>query len=100
MKFQFHFAKYTPGNSISDGPITNIISVPCILIEVLSHAHAKGGEILNDFKFGTFIGRFPSDTLANMAVKGLWSVYRLQGFCMFVLISVSCRVLQRQFMLV
>ena len=29
------------------------------------------GSDLNDFKFGTFIGRRPSDTLANMAVKGL-----------------------------
>ena len=26
---------------------------------------------LNDFKFGTFIGRFPSDGAASMAVKGL-----------------------------
>ena len=34
-------------------------------------AHAKGETSLNDFKFGTFIGLFPSDTLANMAVKGL-----------------------------
>ena len=28
-------------------------------------------ESLNDFKFGTFIGHFPSDMLASMAVKGL-----------------------------
>ena len=26
---------------------------------------------LNDFKFGTFGGRFPSDGAASMAVKGL-----------------------------
>ena len=26
---------------------------------------------LNDFKFATFIGRFPSDGAASMAVKGL-----------------------------
>ena len=26
---------------------------------------------LNDFKFGTFIGRFPSGAAASMAVKGL-----------------------------
>ena len=85
MTFQFHFAKYTPGNSTFDCPMTNIISVLCILIEVLLHAHAKGGGgILNDFKFGTFSGRFPNDTLANMAVKGLRSVYRLQRFCMLV----------------
>ena len=30
-----------------------------------------GGGSLNDFKFGTLIGRFPSDCLASMAVKGL-----------------------------
>ena len=31
-----------------------------------------GGEgSLNDFKFGTFIQRFPSDGAACMAVKGL-----------------------------
>ena len=30
-----------------------------------------GGRSLNDFKFGTFIGRFQSDDAASMAVKGL-----------------------------
>ena len=30
-----------------------------------------GGGSLNGFKFGTFIGRFPSDGAARMAVKGL-----------------------------
>ena len=30
-----------------------------------------GGGGLNDFKFGTVIGRFPSDGAASMAVKGL-----------------------------
>ena len=33
----------------------------CILIETLSHA--KGPKILNGFKFGIFIARFPSYTL-------------------------------------
>ena len=46
----------------------------CILIEVLSCAHAKGGKSLNDFKFGSFIGRFQSDGAASMAVKGLMCV--------------------------
>ena len=31
----------------------------------------RGGKSLNDFKFGTFIGRFPSDGAASMAEKGL-----------------------------
>ena len=30
-----------------------------------------GKKSLNDFKFGTFIGRFPSDGAASMAEKGL-----------------------------
>ena len=62
---------YTPPNSIFDGPVKILLSILCILIEVLSRTHAKVGESLKDFKFGTFIGRFPSDTLVNMAVKGL-----------------------------
>ena len=40
-------------------------------IEVLSLAHAKVEKSLSGFKFGTFIGRFPSDGEASMAVKGL-----------------------------
>ena len=62
---------YTPPCSIFDGPITNLLSVPCILIEILSGAQAKGKKVLNDLKFGIFIGRFPSDGAASMAVKGL-----------------------------
>ena len=61
----------TPANSISDGPITNLLSILCVLIEVLSRAHAAEEISLNDFKFATFIGRFPSDGAASMAVKGL-----------------------------
>ena len=30
-----------------------------------------GGRSLNDFKFGTFIGRFQSAGAASLAVKGL-----------------------------
>ena len=45
--------------------ITNLLSVLCVSVEVLSCAHAK---------FGTFIGRFPSDGRASMAVKGLSDV--------------------------
>ena len=55
------------------GPVTNLLSVLCILIEILSHTHAKGweGGTLNNFKFGTFISRFQSDGVGSMAVKGL-----------------------------
>ena len=62
---------YAPENSIFDSPITNLFSIQCILIEVLSRAHAKREKSLKYFKFDTFIDRFPSDTLASMAVKGL-----------------------------
>ena len=62
---------YMPADSIFHGPITSILSVLCILIEIFSPAHAKGGKKLNGFKFGTFIGRFPSGGAASMAVKGL-----------------------------
>ena len=51
--------------------ITNLLSVLCILIETLSRVHTKGKKDLNDLKFGTFIGRFPRDGAACMAVKGL-----------------------------
>ena len=33
---------YTPANSIIDGPVTNLLSVLCFVIEVLSRAHATG----------------------------------------------------------
>ena len=61
---------YTPANGISDGPVTSLLSILCILIEVLSRAHLIGGKCLSDFRFGTFIGRFPSDSTVRIAVKG------------------------------
>ena len=45
-------------NSIFDDPITTLLSVLCILIEVLLLAHAKGKNVLNDFKFGIFYWLF------------------------------------------
>ena len=62
---------YTPANSIFDGPVTNLFSILCSLIEVLSCGQAKGEKGFNDFKFGTFMGRFQSVGAASMAVKGL-----------------------------
>ena len=52
---------YMLANSISEGPITNLLSILCIMIEILPCAHAKcvcgvgGGGGLNDFKFGNFL---------------------------------------------
>ena len=62
---------YAPENSVFDGLITNLLSILCILVEVISRAYAKEVKSLNGFKFGTFIGRFPSDGAAGMTVKGL-----------------------------
>ena len=66
---------YTPANSIFDGPITNLLSILCILVEVLSRAHVKSENWFNDFKFGTSVGHFSSNGAASTAVKGLkWSL--------------------------
>ena len=64
---------YAPANSTFDGPVTNLLSVLCVLIEILSRADAKGEKGLNGFKFGTFVGRsVQSDGAAlSTAVKGL-----------------------------
>ena len=32
---------YTPVNSRNDDPITNLLSILCILIEIFSRAHAR-----------------------------------------------------------
>ena len=37
---------YTPPNSIPDGPITNLLSILCILIEILSGDQAMGQKSL------------------------------------------------------
>ena len=63
-----------PENSVFDGPVTNILLVLCVLIGVLSHAHAKGRQGRNNFKFDTSLRRFPNDTLASVAVEGLKTV--------------------------
>ena len=62
---------YMPANSLFDGPITTLHSVLSVLIHVVLRAHAKRGKSLNDFKFGTSIGRSSSDGAASSAVKGL-----------------------------
>ena len=39
---------YTPANSISGMSVTNLPSILCIFVEVLSHTRAKQGESIND----------------------------------------------------
>ena len=58
-------------NSIFDGGTTSLLSILRILMEIISRARAKGGKSLNDFKLDTFVGCFPSDGAASMAVKKL-----------------------------
>ena len=40
---------HTVANRIFSGPITNLLSIPCILLQFLSHANVK--KRLTDFKF-------------------------------------------------
>ena len=74
----------------------NILSVLCILIEVLSHAHLKQGggggafQVFKDFKFDTFTGDFPSDSMASMAVKGLMPCLRSLIVVLLLLPLYSC----------
>ena len=81
---------YTHATCIFDGPVPNILSILCILIGVLSDAHAQvgvgGGGSLNDFYFGTFIGHFPSDGEASLAVKGLkgWVEGHICAYCQWM----------------
>ena len=62
---------YKLANRIADGPITTLLSVLCIWVEVLSRAHANRGQRVNDLSLGTSIGRFPRYGAASTAVKGL-----------------------------
>ena len=49
-----------------------MLSIMCILIEILRRVHTKGAnKSLNSFKLGDFKVRFLSDGAPSMAVKGL-----------------------------
>ena len=63
---------YTPANSTFDSPITNLLSILCVLLEVLSIAHAKGRKALNISNLALSFVPF-SDNAASWAVKGLIS---------------------------
>ena len=63
-----------------DGPVTNLLSVQCILIRVLSGAHVtEEKKALMISSLALLIGRFPSDDAASMAVKVLipWDYRRI-----------------------
>ena len=53
---------YRPANSISDGPVINLLSILYKLLEILSGARAKGvgveGWGLNDFEMWHFYWSF------------------------------------------
>ena len=42
-------------SDISDGYITTLLSVLCVLVEIISRARAKGKKDLKDFKFDAFL---------------------------------------------
>ena len=59
-----------PVKSIFEGSTFNTAHTYANL-STCSCEREKKRKSLNDFKFGTCIGRFPSDVAARMAVKGL-----------------------------
>ena len=54
-----------------DGLVTNLLSVLCILVEILSCAHAKGEKALTISNLALLLVVFPSDGAGSMTVKGL-----------------------------
>ena len=48
----------TPPNSIFDGPVTNLLSMLCILTEILSCAHAKWAKKTEWFQIWHFYWSF------------------------------------------
>ena len=61
-----------PPNSIFAGPITNLLSVLCILItkNIFTCSQKGGRKALMVSKLDFFV-HFPNDGAANMAMKGL-----------------------------
>ena len=51
--------------------LTTLLSMLCILVDVLSRAFAWRGKSCNDSESGTSTGRVSSDSVASTAVKGL-----------------------------
>ena len=64
-----------PADSVFDGPTNKSTFNIEPFDRNLFTCSCEGGTGLSDFKFGTFIGGFPSDGVASMAVKGLKSYY-------------------------
>ena len=48
-----------PADSIFDGPVTNLLSTLCILIQILSPAHAKGEKALMISNLALLLFVFP-----------------------------------------
>ena len=76
----------TLANSVFSGPVSQLLSIPCILIKSLSHARAKiKTKWLKDFKFCTFIGHFQMPS-----VKGLISTWDLFVHMRSLMCRMSC----------
>ena len=76
---------YTPADSIFDGPATYVLSVLHFDRNPVTCSCDGEKKDHNDFKLGTFIGRFQSDGAASMAAKGLMLHCHLHNdFCIKV----------------
>ena len=84
---------YTSPNSIFDVPIATLLSILCLLMEILHLLMSRGQKSLNGFTFGTFICHFPCDSAASMAVEGLnqFKSYGPVSVTAFFIISLACR---------
>ena len=73
-------------NSIFDGLVTHLLSLPGLFIEILSRDHVKEREkktSLNDLKFGTFCERVTTFSQCVYAIRmtgAAWDVWgEMQG---------------------
>ena len=64
-----------PANSIFDGPYNKSTFSTVHFDRSPFTCSCVGGKNLNDFKLSTFIGRFPSDGAASMAVNVIIYIY-------------------------
>ena len=62
---------YTHPNCMFDGPVTNLLSILSVLIEILSRAHAVGEEALIVSYLALLLVVFRVPARQSMAAKGL-----------------------------
>ena len=70
-----------PANRIFDGPIANLLSILCILIEIIPRAHVKGW-VLMILNLALSLVIFQATGAASMAVKGLTLLLPRLPYCL------------------